>query len=206
MARGPRLQELKLTDTERERLLEWTRRHKSAQALAMRARIVLAAAEGHRNGAVADQLRITAQTVGKWRSRFARLRLDGLLDEPRPGAPRQIGDEQVEALIAKTLHERPEGATHWSSRLMAEASGLSQTAVVRIWHAFGLQPHRTETFKLSTDPLFIEKVRDIVGLYLNPPTKALVMDNYGTHKTHTVRRWLPRHPRFHVHFTPTSAS
>jgi transposase len=148
MARGPRLQELKLTDTERERLLEWTRRHKSAQALAMRARIVLAAAEGHRNGAVADQLRITAQTVGKWRSRFARLRLDGLLDEPRPGAPRQIGDEQVEALIAKTLHERPEGATHWSSRLMAEASGLSQTAVVRIWHAFGLQPHRTETFKL----------------------------------------------------------
>jgi transposase len=118
-------------------------------------------------------LRITAQTVGKWRSRFLRLRLDGLLDEPRPGAPRQIGDEQVEAVIAKTLHERPEGATHWSSRLMAEAS-LSQTAVVRIWHAFGLQPHRTETFKLSTDPLFIEKVRDIVGLYLNPPTKALV--------------------------------
>jgi len=119
---------------ERERLLEWTRRHKSAQALALRARIVLAAAEGHTNRAVAHQLRITGQTVGKWRRRFLGLRLEGLLDEPRPGAPRQIGDQQVEAVIAKTLHERPEGATHWSSRLMAEASGLSQTAVVRIWY------------------------------------------------------------------------
>jgi len=137
MPRGPGLQELKLTSTERERLLEWTRRHKSAQALALRSRIVLAAADGHTNRAVAHQLRVTGQTVGKWRSRFLQRRLDGLLDEPRPGAPRQIGDQQVEALIAKTLHERPESATHWSSRLMAEASGLSQTALVRIWHAFG---------------------------------------------------------------------
>jgi transposase len=291
MPRGRALEELTLTRTEREQLLEWTRRHKSAQALALRSRIVLGAAEGHANRELARRLRVTVQTVGKWRSRFLKRRLDGLLDEPRPGAPRRIGDRQVEAVIAKTLHERPEGATHWSSRLMAEASGLSQSAVVRIWHAFGLQPHRTETFKLSTDPLFIEKVRDIVGLYLNPPTQALVlcvdeksqiqaldrtqpalpmlpgrperrthdylrygtttlfaaldiatgeviselhrrhrsteflkflrtieatvpadlavhlvMDNSGTHKTATVRRWLVRHPRFHVHFTPTSAS
>jgi transposase len=234
---------------------------------------------------------VTPQTVGKWRSRFLEHRLDGLLDEPRPGAPRQIGDAQVEAVIAKTLHEKPRNATHWSSRALAKASGLSQTSVMRIWHAFGLQPHRTETFKLSTDPLFIEKVRDIVGLYLNPPTKALVLcvdeksqiqaldrtqpilpmlpglperrthdymrhgtttlfaaldiatgevigelhrrhrsteflqflrtierqvparldvhlvlDNYGTHKTPSVKAWLARHPRFHVHFTPTSAS
>ena len=291
MPRGRALQELKLTSGERERLLEWTRRHKSAQALALRSRIVLAAAEGHANREVARELRVTGQTVGKWRSRFLHQRLEGLLDEPRPGAPRRIGDAQVEAVIAKTLHERPESATHWSSRLMAEANGLTQTAVVRIWRAFGLQPHRTETFKLSADPLFIEKVRDIVGLYLDPPTQAmvlcvdeksqiqaldrtqpalpmmpglperrthdylrygtttlfaaldiatgevigelhrrhrsieflqflrtidaavpeelavhLVMDNYGTHKTAMVRRWLSRHPRFHVHFTPTSAS
>ncbi len=175
MARGRALQELKLTTTERERLLEWTRRHKSAQALALRSRIVLAAADGHTNRQIARQLRVTGQTVGKWRSRFLQRRLDGLLDEPRPGAPRRIGDAEVEAVIARTLHERPEKATHWSSRLMADASGLSQSAVVRIWRAFGLQPHRTETFKLSTDPLFIEKVRDIVGLYLNPPTQALVL-------------------------------
>jgi transposase len=175
MARGRALQELTLTTPERERLLEWTRRHKSAQALALRSRIVLAAAEGHANRQIARQLRVTGQTVGKWRSRFLKLRLDGLLDEPRPGAPRRIGDAEVEAVIARTLHERPEKATHWSSRLMADASGLSQSAVVRIWRAFGLQPHRTETFKLSTDPLFIDKVRDIVGLYLNPPTQALVL-------------------------------
>lgn len=291
MPRGPGLQELKLTTPERERLLEWTRRHKSSQALALRSRIVLGAAEGQTNREIARQQRVTAQTVGKWRRRFLQSRLDGLLDEPRPGAPRTISDTAVERVIAKTLHDKPTDATHWSSRLMAEASGLSQTAVVRIWHAFGLQPHRTETFKLSTDPLFIEKVRDIVGLYLNPPHKALVlcvdeksqiqaldrtqpslpmmpglperrthdymrhgtttlfaaldiatgeiigemhrrhrsgeflkflrtieatvppkldvhlvMDNYGTHKTITVQRWLARHPRFHVHFTPTSAS
>jgi transposase len=291
MRRGPKLEPILLTMEESTRLAEWTRRHKTAQALALRARIVLSCQGDHSNGEIAQQLRVTPQTVGKWRSRFARQRLDGLLDEPRPGAPRTIEDAVVEQVIAKTLHEKPRVATHWSSRTMAKASGLSQTAVVRIWRAFGLQPHRAETFKLSTDPLFIEKVRDIVGLYLNPPERALVlcvdeksqiqaldrtqpilpmmpglperrthdysrhgtttlfaalniatgkvigelhrrhrsreflqflrtideavpkkldvhlvMDNYGTHKTPTVKRWLARNPRFHVHFTPTSAS
>lgn len=291
MARGRPLEPLRISPSERERLLSWTRRHKSAQALALRARIVLGAAAGETNRAIAQRLSITPQTVCKWRARFLERRLDGLLDAPRPGAPRRISDADVDALITKTLHERPQGATHWSSRLMAEASGLSQSAVVRIWKAFGLQPHRVETFKLSADPLFVEKIRDIVGLYLNPPTKALVlcvdeksqiqaldrtqpalpmmpgvperrthdyvrhgtttlfaaldvatgkvigelhrrhrnleflkflksieaqvpadldvhlvMDHYGTHKTPTVRRWLARHPRFTVHFTPTSSS
>lgn len=291
MGRGRALEALTLSVEENNRLVEWTRRHRTAQALALRARIVLGCAQGAANREVARRLRVTPQTVGKWRSRFLEQRLDGLLDEPRPGAPRQIGDAQVEAVIAKTLHEKPRNATHWSSRAMAKASGLSQTSVMRVWHAFGLQPHRTETFKLSTDPLFIDKVRDIVGLYLNPPTKALVLcvdeksqiqaldrtqpilpilpglperrthdymrhgtttlfaaldiatgevigelhrrhrsteflqflrtierqvparlnvhlvlDNYGTHKTPSVKAWLARHPRFHVHFTPTSAS
>jgi transposase len=291
MRRGPKVEPIVLTMEENNRLVEWTRRHKTSQALALRARIVLACQHDRANREVAVQLRITPQTVGKWRSRFQSARLDGLLDEPRPGAPRTISDTVVEQLIAKTLHEKPRAATHWSSRSMAKASGLSQSAVGRIWRAFGLQPHRAETFKLSTDPLFIEKVRDIVGLYLNPPDRALVlcvdeksqiqaldrtqpilpmmpgvperrthdysrhgtttlfaalniatgkvigelhrrhrskeflqflrtideavpgkldvhlvMDNYGTHKTPTVRRWLARNPRFHVHFTPTSAS
>ena len=292
MRRGPKVEPVILTMEEHNRLVEWTRRHKSAQALAMRARIVLACQQQERsNGQIAQQLRVSPQSVGKWRKRFARARLDGLLDEPRPGAPRTISDEQVERVIAKTLHEKPREATHWSSRMMARASGLSQTAVMRIWHAFGLQPHRAESFKLSSDPLFIEKVRDIVGLYLNPPERAmvlcvdeksqiqaldrtqpilpmmpgvperrthdysrhgtttlfaalnittgkvigevhrrhrakefliflrtidqalpakldvhLVMDNYGTHKTPSVKAWLARHPRFHAHFTPTSAS
>jgi transposase len=291
MRRGPKLEPITLTMEENNRLVEWTRRHKTSQALALRARIVLACQHDCSNREVAQQLRVTQQTVGKWRTRFIEKRLDGLLDEPRPGAPRQIGDELVENVIAKTLHDKPRDATHWSTRSMAKASGLSQTAVVRIWHAFGLQPHRAETFKLSTDPLFIEKVRDIVGLYLAPPDRALVlcvdeksqiqaldrtqpilpmmpglperrthdysrhgtttlfaaldtatgevigqlhrrhrareflqfltaideatpqkldvhlvMDNYGTHKTPSVKRWLARHPRFHAHFTPTSAS
>lgn len=175
MGRGRPLPELKLSATENNRLVEWTRRHKTSQALALRARIVLACAQGNTNVEVAHSLHVTKQTVGKWRARFVVQRLDGLLDEPRPGAPRQIGDEQVEALIAKTLHDKPADATHWSTRSMASTMGLSQTAVVRIWKAFGLQPHRTETFKLSTDPLFIEKVRDIVGLYLDPPVKAMVV-------------------------------
>ncbi len=175
MRRGPGLQALELTAPERERLLEWTRRHKSSQALALRSRIVLGAAADQSNRDIAREQHVTAQTVGKWRSRFVQSRLDGLLDEPRSGAPRSISDAVVEQVIAKTLHDKPTNATHWSSRLMAEASGLSQSAVVRIWHAFGLQPHRAETFKLSTDPLFVDKVRDIVGLYLNPPTKALVL-------------------------------
>jgi len=187
MRRGPKLEPIVLTAEENNRLLEWTRRHKTSQALAMRARVVLACQQDRPNREIARQLHITTQTVGKWRKRFQQLRLEGLLDEPRPGAPRTISDEQVERVIAKTLHETPREATHWSSRMMAKATGLSQTGVMRIWHAFGLQPHRTETFKLSTDPLFIEKMRDIVGLYLNPPDRALV-------------------PRFHAHFTPTSSS
>ena len=292
MRRGRKLETVMLTKEENDQLLEWTRRHKTSQALALRAHIVLAAAQTDRsNREIARQLRVTAQTVGKWRGRFLTQRLDGLLDEPRPGAPRTISDAKVERVIALTLQETPRDATHWSSRSMAKASGLSQTAVVRIWRAFGLQPHRAETFKLSTDPLFIDKVRDIVGLYLNPPDRALVlcvdeksqiqaldrtqpilpmmpgvperrthdyrrhgtttlfaalniatgkvigeihrrhrareflaflrtideavpanldvhlvMDNYGTHKTPSVRAWFARHPRFHAHFTPTSAS
>jgi transposase len=291
MRPGPKRKVIELTAEERGRLLEWTRRHKTSQALALRARIVLASQEELPNGEIARQLRTTRGTVGKWRARFVEARLEGLLDEPRPGAPRTISDESVEGVIARTLHEQPRDATHWSSRGMAKASGLSQSAVMRIWQAFGLQPHRTETFKLSTDPLFIEKVRDIVGLYLNPPDRALVLcvdeksqiqaldrtqpilpmmpgvperrthdyarhgtttlfaalnvatgevlgqlrrrhrarefldflraieqvvppsleahlvlDNSSTHKTPAVKRWLLRHPRFHLHFTPTSAS
>jgi transposase len=284
---------LTVTNDERERLEQWTRRPTTAQRLALRARIVLACAEGASNLEVAQQLGISQPTVGKWRSRFLEERLEGLTDEPRPGAPRSLSDAQVEAVITRTLESKPENATHWSTRGMAKALGLSQTAVVRIWHAFGLQPHRTETFKLSTDPFFIDKVRDVVGLYLNPPDKALVlcvdeksqvqalnrtqpllplqpgqaerhshdyerhgttslfaaldvatgniigacyrqhrqqefvkfleridatvpkepgltihlvMDNYGTHKTPKVKRWLLRHPDYHLHFIPTSSS
>src|SRR5687767_9723928 len=173
MRRGPKLEPITLTAEENTRLIEWTRRHKTSQAL--RARIVLASQQDRSNREIAEQLRVNVQTVGKWRARFISKRLDGLLDEPRPGAPRTISDGIVEKVIAKTLHDKPRDATHWSSRTMAKASGLSQTAVVRIWRAFGLQPHRAETFKLSTDPLFIDKVRDIVGLYLNPPDRALVL-------------------------------
>lgn len=285
--------ELILSDEERQTLARWARRPKSSQQLALRSRIVLACGGGRTNQQVAKELRVSMPTVGKWRARFVTRRLDGLLDEPRPGAPRTISDEQVEAVIVKTLETKPEHATHWSTRGMAQATGLSQTAISRIWRAFNVQPHRTETFKLSTDPLFIDKVRDIVGLYMNPPDRAvvlcvdeksqvqaldrsqpllpmspgqverhthdyarhgttslfaalnvatgkvigncqqkhrhqefikflelideqvpetpgvevhLVMDNYATHKTPRVRRWFARHPRFHVHFTPTSAS
>jgi transposase len=290
MAGRPKAQ-LVLSEAEREQLVALTLRRKTAQALALRARIVLACAEGADNQDVAARQRVTKQTVSKWRARFVEQRLDGLLDAPRVGAPRSIDDARVDALIAKTLESVPAGATHWSTRSMARSTGLSQTAVSRIWRAFGLQPHRQETFKLSTDPLFVEKVRDIVGLYLAPPLKAmvlcvdeksqiqaldrtqpllplapgiperrthdymrhgtttlfaaldiatgevigelhrrhrsteflqflrtietnvpaqldihLVMDNYGTHKTPTIKAWFARHPRFHVHFTPTSAS
>lgn len=290
MAGRPKAQ-LILSAAEREQLEAWTHRRKTAQALALRAQIVLDCADGMLNQDVAQRLRCTPQTVCKWRNRFVRLRLDGLLDAPRPGAPRTIDDARVDRVIAMTLEQKPSAATHWSTRTMAKASGLSQTAVSRIWRTFGLQPHRQETFKLSTDPLFVAKTRDIVGLYLDPPTKAmvlcvdeksqiqaldrtqpllplapgmperrthdyqrhgtttlfaaldiatgevigqlhrrhrsdeflqflrsiesnvpaelaihLVMDNAGTHKTPKVRDWFARHPRFHVHFTPTSAS
>lgn len=291
MARGRPIPELILNREEQETLQAWARRPKTAQALALRARIVLACAEGKNNTAVSSALRLCPQTVGKWRGRFVAQRLDGLLDEPRPGAPRQIGDAQVERVITLTLESSPANATHWSTRRMAERCGMSQSAVSRIWRAFALQPHRRETFKLSRDPLFIDKVRDIVGLYLHPPERALVLcvdekaqiqaldrtqpllpmrpgqierrthdyerhgttslfaalemasgkvigechrrhravefrrfldtveaatpaeldvhlilDNYGTHKTSLIQRWLVRHPRYHLHFTPTGSS
>ena len=151
------------------------RRPKSAQAIAMRARIVLACNDELSNGEVAKRLRITGATVCKWRERFRVERLEGLLDEPRPGTPRSITDAQVEEVITKTLESMPVNSTHWSTRLMAQKVGLSQTAIVRIWRAFGLQPHRVENFKFSKDPQFVEKVRDIVGLYLNPPDRAIVL-------------------------------
>lgn len=289
--RGRPLSAITVSESDRDVLERWVRRPKTAQALARRARIVLACAEGKPNGVVAEELGVTRQTVGKWRTRFLALGIDGLLDEPRPGAPRSITDADVERVLTLTLENTPEDATHWSTRSMARASGLSQSAISRIWRAFALQPHRTETFKLSKDPLFIEKVRDIVGLYLNPPDQALVLcvdeksqiqaldrtqpllpmrpgqierrthdyvrhgttslfaalvvktgevighcqarhrsvefrrfldrieaavpaeldvhlilDNYGTHKTELIKRWLAKRPHFHLHFTPTGAS
>lgn len=289
--RGRRKPELVLSGEQRLALERWERRPKTGQALALRARIVLNCSEQPDNGMVAEKLKITRQTVGRWRNRFIDRGLDGLLDEPRPGAPRKIQDEDIERVITMTLEKKPSNATQWSTRSMAAASGLSRTAVLRVWHAFGLQPHRTETFKLSRDPLFIEKVRDITGLYLDPPDRALVLcadeksqiqaldrtqpilpllpgvperrthdyarygtttlfaaldvasgrvigeihrrhravefkkfleridsetppdldihlilDNSSTHKTSAIRAWYARHPRFHIHFTPTSAS
>jgi transposase len=283
---------LVLTEDERQTLERWARRRMSAQALALRARIVLACAEGATNKAVAERLEIWPQTVAKWRGRFVRERLEGLSDEPRPGRPRTIADQQVEEVVVKALEEPPpDHDTHWSTRSMARQVGLSQTAISRIWRAFGLKPHLEQTWKLSTDPQFIDKVRDIVGLYLDPPERALVLcvdeksqiqaldrtaptlpilpttparrshdyvrhgtaslfaaldvasgqvisqlhrrhrhqeflkflktidanvpaglelhlvcDNYATHKTAAIKAWLLRHPRFHLHFTPTSAS
>src|SRR5271170_1874264 len=164
-----------VNEEERAKLQEWARRPKTAQRLSMRARIVLGCADGLENRQVARQLRITDQTVCKWRERFRASGLEGLADEPRPGTPRKISEAQVEALITRTLESTPPQGTHWSTRTMAEATRMSQSAISRIWRAFSLQPHRMETFKLSTDPFFVEKVRDIVGLYLNPPERALVL-------------------------------
>jgi transposase len=292
MPRGPRAVSIELTGEERDQLQRWARRRKSAQGLATRCRIVLACAQGETNVTVAERLGVSVPTVRRWRGRFADRGLDGLLDEPRPGQPRKISDERVEEVIVKTLETvPPDGGTHWSTRQMATASGLNQTAISRIWRAFGLQPHRVEHWKLSKDPLFVEKVRDIVGLYLDPPERAMVLsvdeksqiqaldrsaptlpmlpgtparathdykrngtsslfaalnttsgkvirslharhraiefkkflvkidtevpagldihmilDNYATHKTPQVKRWLSAHPRFHLHFTPTGAS
>jgi transposase len=288
---SPVLAPLVLSDEERLTLERWARRPKSAQALALRCRIVLQAANGHSNTAVAERLGVTRGTVKKWRARFVDRRLDGLLDEPRPGAPRTVDDDDVEAMIVKTLEETPDDATHWSTRSMAKATGMSQATVSRIWRAFGLKPHLVDTFKLSNDPLFVDKVKDVVGLYLNPPEGALVLcvdeksqiqaldrtapvlplrpglperrthdyvrngttnlyaaldvasghvisdmtdrhraeefrrflnlinrsvpdeldvhlvvDNVSTHKTPEIHRWLLRHPRFHLHFTPTYSS
>ena len=282
---------LNVTAEEKEKLSLLARRPKSCQAMAMRARIVLGCGDGISNGVVAKRLGITAATVCKWRERFRVQRLEGLLDEPRAGAPRTITDAQVEDVVTRTLETMPANSTHWSTRLMAAQTGLTQNAIVRIWHAFGLQPHRVENFKFSKDPQFVEKVRDIVGLYLNPPDRAivlcvdeksqvqalnrtqpilplapgtparqthdyerhgvtslfaaldvatgvtisscyrrhrhqefvrflndidanlppgfdvhLVMDNYATHKVKKVQTWLTRHPRYRVHYTPTSGS
>jgi transposase len=285
--------ELVLSDDERQTLTRWANRPKSTQRLALRARIVLACADEPSNKAVARQLGVCRTTVGTWRSRFVARRLEGLADEPRPGAPRTVTDEDVERVVTRTLEAMPTNATHWSTRRMAAASGLSQSTVGRIWRAFGLKPHRADTFKLSADPYFVEKVRDIVGLYLAPPERAIVLcvdekpqvqalertqpvlpmaparterathdytrhgttslfaalnvatgsvvgrchrrhrhqeflkfldhvdavlpkepgvsvhvvlDNYATHKTPAVKRWFLRHPEYHLHFTPTSAS
>lgn len=282
---------LVLSDEERLTLERLVKRRKSAQAIALRARIVLACAEGATNQVVAAEVGVTASTVTKWRNRFVEHRMKGLIDEYRSGAPRTVTDEQVEAVIVKTLEEKPNNATHWSTRSMATATGMSQTSISQIWRAFNLQPHRSESFKLSTDPLFVDKVKDIVGLYLDPPERAavicvdeksqiqalnryqpilpmmpatperrshdyvrhgttslfaaldmttgkvigslhhrhratefkkflqlidaevpadlevhLVLDNYATHKTPDIQRWLLRHPRFELHFTPTSGS
>lgn len=168
---APRIQ---LSPSERERLVEFRRRRKTAHGLATRARILLEAAKGQSNLATAKKLSVSRATVGKWRHRFARNRLDGLLDEPRSGAPRKITDRKVEEVVRMTLESRPKDATHGSTRSLAKACGLSHRTVARIPRAFSLQPHRTETFKLSRDPLFVDKVRDIVGLSMNPPEHALV--------------------------------
>jgi len=172
---GRRLKALTLTDAERSELTALAARPKTAQALAQRARIIVACAEGVENKAVSQELGVHAMTVGKWRCRFLDQRVEGLRDEPRPGTPRTIDDERIEAIITRTLESQPDDATHWSSRGMARDSGLSVSTVQRIWRAFGLKPHRQETFKLSTDPDFVAKVRDVVGLYMAPPEHALVL-------------------------------
>ena len=289
--RGRPVAELVLTDDERDTLQRWARRARSSQALAQRCRIVLGCAAGKSNKEVAAEVGVWPQTVGIWRQRFVERRVEGLADEPRPGAPRTITDDQVEAVLVATLERQPADATHWSRASMAAETGLSKSTVGRIWKAFGLKPHLVDTFKISNDPQFIDKVRDVVGLYVDPPEKALVLcvdeksqiqaldrtapvlpmmpgmperrthdyvrhgittlfaalnvatgeitgsirrrhraaefkkfltkldndvpadldvhlicDNYATHKSPTIVTWLARHPRFHMHFTPTYSS
>ena len=167
--------QISLSESDREQLLAWSRRPKTAQALASRSRIIIAAADGYSNAEIAEDVGVSPVTVSKWRNRFAESGLDGLADAPRSGAPRKISDQDVERVLAKTIEEKPKNATHWTSRTMAAATGMSQSSISRIWRAFSLQPHRSETFKLSNDPLFVDKVRDIVGLYMDPPDKALVL-------------------------------
>jgi transposase len=289
---SPKLVPVELSDDERRALSAWARRRKTAQALALRSRIVLRCAEGGTIGEAAADLGVSRDTVSKWRSRFLAGRLGGLTDEPRPGRPRTVGDEKVEQVVTAALEQAPPGGdTHWSTRSMARSAGVSQSTVSRIWRTFGLKPHVVQTWKLSTDPQFIDKVRDVVGLYMSPPENALVLcvdeksqiqaldrtapclpmlpttparmthdyvrngttslfaafdlasgsviaqpyrrhrhqeflrflklidaavpkdldlhlvlDNYATHKTPEIHKWLLRHPRFYLHFTPTSSS
>jgi transposase len=173
---SPKLEPVVLSDDERQMLEGWARRRKTAQALALRSRIVLACADGTAVSAVAGELGISRATAGKWRSRFLAGRLQGLTDEPRPGRPRTVTDEHVEKVLTATLEQQPPGGdTHWSTRSMARSTGMSQSAISRIWRAFGLKPHVVQTWKLSTDPQFIDKVRDVVGLYMSPPENALVL-------------------------------
>jgi transposase len=289
--RGRKPIKLELADSERSELLQWVRRRKTPAAQKQRAELILDCAEGQPGREIAARHGVSIQTVSKWRQRFERYRMAGLTDAPRLGRPRTIDDEKVAEVVEKTLREKPDNATHWSTTLMAKETGLNAMAVSRIWRAFGLKPHRLDTFKLSTDPHFIEKVHDIVGLYMNPPDRAMVLavdeksqiqaldrtqpmlplkpgqiarrthdykrhgtaslyaafdiltgqvigritqrprakeflaflqqidrstpaeldlhvilDNSSTHKTATVRAWLEKHPRFKLHFTPTSAS
>ena len=175
MRRGRSLPLLALTTEDRKTLEGWSRRRKTSQALALRSRIVLRASAGPTATAIAAEMGVCIQTVSKWWRRYGAAGPDGLLDEARPGQPRKLSDAQIEQVIVRTLEGKPKGATHWSTRTMAQATGLNQTAISRIWRAFSLQPHRQENFKLSRDPLFIDKVRDIVGLYLDPPDRALVL-------------------------------
>ena len=174
-ARRPKPPQVTLSDAEREQLQSWSRRRTTAAGLATRSRIVLAAAEGKSNSAIAAELEVSRPTVTTWRARFAEHRLDGLSDEPRPGRPRTVTDADVENLIVTTLGSKPKNATHWSTRSMAEHLGLSQTTVSRTWRAFGLKPHLQDRFKLSSDPFFIDKLHDVAGLHLNPPEAAVVL-------------------------------
>jgi transposase len=183
-----------MSEEERERLQSLAHRSRSQPLLARRARVVLACAECLDNKAVAKKLRCSLGMVGKWRARFLSSRLEGLYDEPRPGAPRKVGDDKIEAVVIQTLESTPRGQTHWSTRELASASGLSRMRLSRIWRAFGLQPHRAETFKLWPDPQLIEKVRDIVGLYINPPDHALVFCVYEKSQIQALDRTQPMLP------------
>ena len=195
MARTGRPQQVvALTDSERDQLVRWERRRKSSQALALRSRIVLGCSEGRSNADVAAACGVSAATVGKWRRRFCELRLDGLSDDPRPGRPPSVTAEQVEDVVVTTLESTPENATHWSRAKMAERTGLSASTIGRIWRAFDLKPHRADTFKLSNDPLFVEKVYDICGLYLNPPEAAVVLSVDEKSQVQALARSQPAFP------------
>ena len=193
---------LVLSDEERLKLTTWANRPKSSQRLALRARIVHACADEPSNKAVAARLGVCGATVGTWRTRFVARRLDGLVDDPRPGAPRTVTDAEVERVVTRTLETKPTAATHWSTRGMAKATGMSQSAISRIWRAFGLKPHRADTFKLSTDPFFVEKVRDVVGLYLAPPEKAIVLSVDEKSQVQALDRTQPLLPMTPVRPNP----